>query len=194
MLEHLTAKRALDEKTAICFAYYNYRTPELQDPSNIAAALAKQLCCKYEAIPQWLLRYKHDSRSPSTASSPETFVKLASEMNLKEVYIVIDALDECPEQERPRFIALITKIISDLPCAKVFVTSRREGDIERAFTESKMPTIQVQTQSVAADIESFVRSEVKRLRSGYHGKKLFLSSDALEGKVIQTLTEKAEGM
>ncbi|KAF2104338.1 ankyrin [Rhizodiscina lignyota] len=60
--------------------------------------------------------------------------------------------------------------------------------------ESKTPTIQVQAQSIAADIESFVRSEVKMLRKGYHGKKLFLYSDALEGKIIQTLTQKAEGM
>lgn len=122
------------------------------------------------------------------------FAKLASDMSLREVYIVIDALDECPEQNRPRFIATITAIISSFPCAKIFITSRREGDIERAFSESSTPTIQMQAESITADVQTYVHAEVKKLRKGYHGKKLFLRSNALEEKIVRTLTQEANGM
>jgi hypothetical protein len=61
-------------------------------------------------------------------------------MKVKEVYIVIDALDECPENDRPDIIRLLTEVMALLPCVKVFVTSRREGDIERAFAETSTPT------------------------------------------------------
>jgi ankyrin repeat domain-containing protein 50 len=184
----------LDENIAICFAYYNYRTLELQDPSQIAAALIKQLCRKRDDIPPWLLKFKHDSLSSSTASKQESFIKLAEDLEFKEVFVVIDALDECPERERYHIICFITEVMKSLRCAKIFVTSRRESDIVRAFEDSNTPTIQIKAENVAADIENFVQSEVKKLRKGFYGKKLHLTSDVLEARIIQTLTEKAEGM
>jgi ankyrin repeat domain-containing protein 50 len=119
---------------------------------------------------------------------------LIEELNFREVYVVIDALDECPERERHHIIGFIIEVIKALPCVKIFVTSRRESDISRAFEESNTPTIHIEAENVAGDIESFVRSEVHKLRNGYHGRKFHLASDALEVRVIQTLTEKAAGM
>jgi ankyrin repeat domain-containing protein 50 len=112
-----------------------------------------------------------------------------------EVYMVIDALDECPQRERHHIIGFITEVMKALRCVKIFVTSRRESDIIRAFEESSTPTIQIKAENVAADIETFVSSEVQKLRNGYpDGRKLYLDSDLLEARVIQTLTEKAAGM
>jgi hypothetical protein len=194
LLEYLTATSGLDDSTAICFAYYNYRTPESQDPKQIAAVLLKQLCRQSGIIPLELLNFKQEARRPSLADIEQFLVRLPVDMRLKKVYIVIDALDECPEKYRPDIIRLLTETMSGISCAKVFVTSRKESDIERAFAESSTPTIQIQAENVAADIRSFVDSEVKKLRKGRHGKKLFLSSDILEATVISTLTKMAEGM
>ena len=127
-------------------------------------------------------------------SKQESFIKLADDLDFKEVYVVIDALDECPERERHHVIRFITEVLKGPRCVKIFVTSRRESDIVRAFEESSTPTIQIKTENVTADIESFVQSEVKKLRNGYHGKKLYLADDTLESRIIQTLTEKADGM
>jgi hypothetical protein len=137
-----------------------------------------------DTIPPWLLKFKHDRLSPSTASTQESFISLTEELNLKEVYMVIDALDECPELERQHIIGFVTRVTEYLPCTKVFITSRRESDIVRAFNKSSTPTIQIKAKNIATDIESFVRSEVKKLRKGYYGKKLCLSSDFLEARII----------
>ena len=123
-----------------------------------------------------------------------SFIKLADNLEFKEVFVVIDALDECPERERHHVIRFISEVMKALRCAKIFVTSRRESDIVRAFEDGSTPTIQIKEENVAADIESFVQSEVKTLRKGFYGKKLHLTSDVLEARVIQTLTEKADGM
>ena len=112
----------------------------------------------------------------------------------QEVFLVIDALDECPISQRPYVIGFITEVISSLPCAKIFITSRRESDIVRAFESTNTPTIQISAENVAADIERFVCSEVAELKQGYHGKKLHLNSSACERRIISTLTEKADGM
>ena len=194
MLEYITAECALVENIAICFAYYNYRSPELKDPSKIVAALVKQLCRKIDTIPPWLLKFKHDSLDPSTASTQESLIMLVEELKFRKVYIVIDALDECPENERHRIIGIISGVIKALDGAKIFITSRRESDILRAFEESSTPTIQIKADNVAADIESFVCDEVKKLRKGYNGKKLHITNDFLAERVIKTLTQRAEGM
>jgi hypothetical protein len=194
VLEYLTAKSGLDEKTAICFAYYNYRNTDAQAPLQIAEALLKQLCRQREAVPSELLDFKREARRPSLADMEQFFIKLPLQMSFDEVYIVIDALDECPKDQRPNIIGLLSMVMSSIPCAKVFVTSRREGDIERAFAESGTATIQIQADNIAADVRSFVESEVKKLRKGDRGKQLFLSSDVLEAKVILALTDHAGGM
>jgi len=140
------------------------------------------------------LKLKRDSLSSSIASTQESFITLAQELNYEEVFVVVDALDECPQAERRHIVGFITDVMKALPCAKIFVTSRRESDIIRAFEENNTPTIQIEAKNVAGDIETFVRSEVQKLRKGYHGRKLYLTSDILEARVIQTLTEKAAGM
>lgn len=116
--------------------------------------------------------------------------------DLRQVYVVFDALDECSEQEREAILGFITGIATaTVPCyVKVFVTSRREMDIAKAFEDKRIPTIQIRAENVAADIKTFARSQVEKLRAGEHGKTLYITSDELKEKIVQTLAVKAEGM
>ena len=84
--------------------------------------------------------------------------------------------------------------MKSIPCAKVFITSRKESDITEAFKREKAPIIEVKAENVAEDIRRYVGTEVKRLRAGYNGKRLYIGSDTLEDKIIRALTDKAEGM
>lgn len=108
------------------------------------------------------------------------------------MYVVIDALDECPE--RHHILGFIANVVQELPCIKFFITSRRELDIIEAFEKSNTPTIQIKAENVAVDIKRFVQDEVAKLRNGYHGKKLHLKSDLLEATIVRTLSENADGM
>jgi len=193
VLERITTEFALHDNVGISFAYYNYRKPELGDLSIIIGALIKQLCQKKDYIPSELLRLRHDSHSNLTASNPDSFVSLAK--SFKEVFIILDALDECPEHERHRIIGFINKVVAELQCAKIFITSRREADIVEAF-EGKTSTVQIEAKNVAADIALYVRDEVAKakLPGGWNGKRLYLTSDKLQGKIIDTLVSKADGM
>jgi hypothetical protein len=192
VLEHVTTERALHKDVGIGFAYYTYQSPEMRDVFQIIVALIKQLCRKRDVIPQGFLKIKQDAIDPSQLGNQESFTTVASEF--REVLMVIDALDECPKDARYRILGFLSGVVNSLPCAKVFVTSRRERDIEEAFMKLNTPIIEIEAGNVAADILSYVRSETKRLRDGYDGKKLYLKSDALEENIIRTLTEKAEGM
>lgn len=194
VLEHITAEKGLQKNTAICFAYYNYRDTQLGDVSQIIAALIKQLCRKRESIPYDLLKLKHDALSPSLVGTQERFISLVE--GLSQVFVVFDALDECPEQERNKILGFITSIVTmSVQChIKVFVTSRREMDIAKAFENKRIPAIQIQAENVAADIQTFARSQVERLCAGKDGKTLYVVSSKLKEKIIQTLARKADGM
>ena len=192
MLEHVTTERALHKDVGIGFAYYNYQSTEMRDVSQIIVALIKQLCRKKDVVPPGFLKVKQDAMDPSQLGNQESFITVASEF--REVVVIIDALDECPKDARNRILGFLSGVANNLPCAKVFVTSRRERDIEEAFMKLKTPIIEIEAGSVAADISSYVRSEVKRLRDGYDGKRLYLKNDTLEMTIVRTLTEKADGM
>ena len=192
MLEHVTTERALHKDVGIGFAYYNYKSTEMRDASLIIVALIKQLCRKKDVVPPGFLKVKQDAMDPSQLGNQESFITVASEF--REVVVIIDALDECPKDARNRILGFLSGVANNLPCAKVFVTSRRERDIEEAFMKLKTPIIEIEAGSVAADISSYVRSEVKRLRDGYDGKRLYLKNDTLEMTIVRTLTEKADSM
>jgi hypothetical protein len=116
--------------------------------------------------------------------------------DLSQVYVVFDALDECPEQERGDILGFITGIVTaQVRChVKIFVTSRNEMDIAEAFGDRHIPTIQIQTKNVTADIETFTRSQVEKLQAEEHGKTLYVTDDGLKEKIVRTLAAKADGM
>jgi DNA-binding Xre family transcriptional regulator len=194
VIENITAQHGLQENAAICFAYYNYQNTRLGEVSQVIAALIKQLCRKKDCIPQDLLKVKHDALPPSLIGTREQLVSLIE--GLSQVFVVFDALDECPEQARKDILSFITSIVT-VPgtcCVKVFVTSREEMDIAKAFQDKQLPMFRIQAENVAADIGTFARSQVEMLVKGEHGKTLYVTSDDLRDKIVWTLAAKADGM
>ncbi|KAF2714347.1 ankyrin, partial [Pleomassaria siparia CBS 279.74] len=194
VIEDITAKNGLREDTAVCFVYYNYRDMQLKELHQIVAALLKQLCRRRNRIPYNLLQTKNDALSPALVGTQERFVSLVEDLG--QVYVVFDALDECPEQERGDILGFITGIVTArIGChVKVFVTSRNEMDIAKAFEDKHIPTIQIQAENVAADIETFARGQIEKLQAGENGKTLYINSVELKEKIVQTLAMKAQGM
>lgn len=109
--------------------------------------------------------------------------------NSDGTYLVLDALDECPMRED--LIELVTDLFRKTKeKANVFITSRKEFDIEEALSEIQVEDIHridVDNQCVQVDIENFVRSRLstdRRLRKW---------TDQ-EPKVLDVLARKAGGM
>ena len=77
---------------------------------------------------------------------------------------------------------MILKLVNELPCAKVFVTSRKEADITNKFSQLNEPTIEIEAKNSADDIEIYVRGQVGSLISEGD---LQLQDDSLQEKIIQ---------
>ncbi|KAK5657585.1 hypothetical protein OQA88_3159, partial [Cercophora sp. LCS_1] len=113
----------------------------------------------------------------------------------RRVHLTFDALDECDGREKwllPFLCGLVDRYRRHpelLVQMKIFVTSRRQRDIEQAF--SAVPTIHIVAQNVDSDIRSFVGYQLQqRLDDGSLGSVHF----RLKDEIANRLAAKANGM
>jgi hypothetical protein len=91
----------------------------------------------------------------------------------EDVYIFLDALDECPksdreqEREREELLNRIHQICSwNKDCLHIITTSRKERDIEESFTGLSMShnnfkIVAFQGAHVEEDIKKYIRAKFK---------------------------------
>lgn len=102
----------------------------------------------------------------STTGS-ETTKRGGTANNLGNIFILIDALDECPQRdnERQEVLDLIKEMKSwSTSNLHLLVTSRKEVDIEETLVDIlTLPPISIQGSQVAADIDLFVDYQLKTI-------------------------------
>ena len=116
------------------------------------------------------------------------------------VYIIVDALDECPNFDEcpdsgmstPREVVLdlLENLIRlDLPNLRICVTSRPEIDIKMALEQLPHSSVSLHDEiGQKEDISNYVRGVV------YSDKKMWRLRDDDKGLVIEELSNKADGM
>jgi hypothetical protein len=105
---------------------------------------------------------------------------------LSEIFIVIDALDECPETEgtRDNFLAEVLKLHQN---ARLLVTSRYIPTIESQFENATRLEICASDRDIGIYLESRIERENRLAR---HVK----AAPDLKGVLISTVRRKAKGM
>ena len=103
-----------------------------------------------------------------------------------EVFIVIDALDECPELDQTRK-ELLTEVRGLLPKVRLMVTSRNIPSIENMFKHDKRLEIRAQDQ----DIRKFIESQIERREELLD---LLEGHDDVRCSIISRIIERANGM
>jgi hypothetical protein len=152
--------------------------------------LLKQLCLQHENIPEELIKVKQKVKEPVDLSDTDLFASITK--SYQRVFVVIDGLDECPQERRSPILNFIVKASGSTDSnIKVFVSSRKESDISSRFKYLKTPAIELETGKVTPDIQSFVGFEASRLRSE---SELYVSDDDLFAEIIQRLVDKSDGM
>jgi hypothetical protein len=106
-----------------------------------------------------------------------------------EVYVAIDALDECINKNgRIIWTELLSKLKSSISNLRLFYTSRDIEDFAGTLTGS----IRIDIRASEADIQAYVQAEVAKSAESLLA---FCEQDAeLENKISQAIASKAEGM
>ena len=103
-------------------------------------------------------------------NSPQLLQEILEELcaNHDLLFVCIDGLDECDENERSLVMSLIgriTKVSKADQSVRFFVTGRRENDMEKSL--SSAIRLKIKTHHVEKDILFYIKTQTAKLRERF---------------------------
>ena len=181
------------------FFYFDFRDADKQDLRSLLSSLLIQLSNRSHNFSTILSKFylAHDcgSRQPSEGALMECLKDMLALPGQGEIYIVLDALDECPNVSgyptpREKVLKIIQEVVRlCLPHVHLGIMSRPEVDIRDALAPLTAHNLSLndqagQKQDIFDYIKSMIHSDPRMQRWREEDRQL----------VIKTLMEKAGGM
>ncbi|KAJ9149081.1 Zinc finger, ZZ-type [Pleurostoma richardsiae] len=183
------------DERKLAYFYFDFQEIESQDEGVLLGSLLRQLCAGEAAIPkpvQDLYTRNHPSGyQPSTEELESTLFAIIGSLE-KEVYIILDALDELPEKhdstKRREVLRRIDRMVSRrFANLHILTTSRDVMDIREKLASLCGQAISIQSSHVDADIAKYVRTCLKEDR-------FVRLPDYIKALIEAKLAEQADGM
>lgn len=182
---------------SLAFFYCDFRDVKKKDRWNILSSLLHQLCVQSDLYSTILANFyaQHRRQRPTDEALVACLTEMLKLPGQAPVYIVLDALDECPNTEsleppREKVLKLVAALVgADFPNLHLCVTSRPEADITPVLDPLCLHSVSIHRESgQRGDIDNYIMSFV-------HNDPLMKSWKAEDKQlVIDVLTEKADGM
>ena len=185
----------------MAYFYFDFKDLRKQTCHDLLRSLVSQLstdsspCCDilhrvYEA-------HKNGTQQPSDDTLKECLKQMLTLLARGSTFIVLDALDECPDSftfpsPRDEVLQLVKELVDlHLPRLHICATSRPEVDIRAVLEPLAFRSVSLHDESgQKADIADYVRNVVNSSPSS--AMRRWRAED--KGLVIETLTERADGM
>ena len=184
---------------SIAYFYFDFRDVDKQNRRDLLPSLLTQLSDQShrhcDILNDRYLKHGSGAQKPSEDELIQCLKEMLMLPDQQHVYIVIDALDECPDTSglpspREQVLDLVKELVElSSPNLRLCVTSRPEIDIRRALEPLTSLRVSLHEQSgqrrdIVDYVTSVVQSDAKMRRWRDEDKKL----------VIKTLSERADGM
>jgi hypothetical protein len=183
----------------MAYFYFDFRDVDKQKLHNLLPSLLIQLsslsdsCC--DILSRLYSAHDRGAREPSDRAMVECLKEMLVLDTQRPTYIIIDALDECPNSSTvPSPLEEVLEFVDELvglhlSKVHICVTSRPESDIQAFLEPLTSQPVSLhdesgQQQDVADYVSSFVHSDRRMRRWREEDKNL----------VIKTLSENANGM
>ena len=198
IIEDITAQHEAGS-AIVTYFYCDFRDEDKQNCRNLILSIISQLCAQSDICCDTLSRIYLDHyngrRKPSDETLTRCLRKIVSLPDQVPIYIIVDALDECPNESglptpREEVLELVKNLVGlCVPNLHICVTSRPEIDIQSALGPLTTLHVSLHDQSgqkndIVDYISSVVYSDTKMQRWREEDREL----------VIETLTERANGM
>lgn len=131
--KHLKDEYEDDPQTALAYHFFSFGNLGQQKVTAMLSSLVRQLCASRPDTPRPIKRFENymaRGERPDVTTLENALI--AAVHGFSAVFIVVDALDECPtlQGERPKLLACLRRIIATMPDnLHIFRTSRAERDI-----------------------------------------------------------------
>jgi hypothetical protein len=183
---------------SLAFFYCDFREDQKKDLRGLLSSLLVQLCHQSDSYCDMLFKFYSEhvkgSRHPGDDELTECLGNLLKLPGQAPVYLIFDALDECPNtssiSSRDEVLNFIEELInSQIQNLRICVTSRPEADIKDVLDPLIFDSVSLHDESgQKKDIEDYIKSAIYTNRKNKRWK---VDDRQL---VINVLTEKADGM
>ncbi|KAF4548959.1 NACHT domain-containing protein 2 [Elsinoe fawcettii] len=181
----------------ILYFYYDFADVNKQSMDSTLRTLLCQLAEMDEQHAEAIREFWHDhndgSRQPG---KEEMYAVLRRELQAAgEVYILLDALDECTTRGAGGSLSLLDwlkQLHQDVKGLRLLCTSRPESDIEESFLSwvPQESRISIRGEEVSSDIDAYVYAAVRE----FAGLQRWHDRPEVQDLICHTLSSKADGM
>jgi len=172
----------------VIYLYCSYKEEEVQTPQNMIGSLLKQMVQQEAALPDDVrsLYNKHRQKKTNPKLDELTRLLIQEAKTRSLVFVIVDALDECPERgnTRGRLLAEIQKLPQN---ARILITSRYSPKIKESF--EKVPHIDI--RATGEDVKLYIEARIEKGRSLA---KHVRSNPTLLEEITATVVESSQGM
>ena len=171
----------------LLYFYFTFNDQRKRDVDGVLRSLLAQIVGSRAVIPEQIEQLYNSNnkgqQQPDLASLRST---LLSVLETSDIYLVLDAADEC--LERADLLELIKDVKDNCQNVNILITSRREPDLEAVLRSDPKSAICIEDDIVSGDIRLYVR---KQLQSDQH---LQRWSEDLKSETEAALVSGAKGM
>ena len=184
---------------SLAFYYCDFRDDQKKDRrgllSSILFQLSEQSDSYHDILSTFFSAHRDGAQSPSDDELTRCLKNLLKLTGQAPVYLIVDALDECPNtpdllSHREKILILLEDLVdSAFPELRICVTSRPETDIKLVLEPLTFRSVSIHNESgQMQDIESYIKWAV-----GSH-RKMRRWKPEHKQLVIDVLTKRADGM
>ena len=184
---------------SLAIFYYDFREDRKKHVSGLLSSVLFQLCDQsdsyYDVLSGFHSTYRNGAQSPGDDELVQCLMDLLKRPGPRPVYLVIDALDECPSTSslsspREKLLSFLEDLVeAQFPNLRICVTSRPEVDIKAILEPLAFRSICLHDESGQLnDIIKYIESIVNT------NKNMKIWNPEYKQLVIDVLTKKADGM
>ena len=188
MVDHLDDRVKLTGGRLLYF-YFDYRQQSEQTPFNVLVTLLRQLLSTISSFPNAASDlYKRIDKGqglPGWKDLMTSFRNICASSS-EELFLVLDALDECDEKTHREPILDLLEFLSESNVRMLIISRPYPQDINGAFAD--YPQIVIEASD--SDIRAFLLEKITKSRR----KSSRFIDETLREEIIQSITSKSQGM
>ncbi|CAN9214993.1 unnamed protein product [Alternaria alternata] len=187
VIEQVFGRVSGQDNVAFAYFYFSFSDAQKQNYTSVLLSMVAQLSRKRSVHPLLRAAYSQaPSQKPSSEVLEHIFLALLEESRTS--YLVVDALDECSEEQREKILEGFRRITQSLPEIRLPITSRKEADIEDLLSSWPVTRFTIDEESVNQDIDLYVKNALATDR------KLVKLPSATKKEIEDEFRKKSDGM
>lgn len=163
----LSGDRELNCDEGYAFFYCNQEAPALQEPQSVPRSYVRQPATlpRYpQKVQSRVLEHYRVAHKLGKALGLDDYKQALSELLdvCPRTILALDALDECNKWPRDSLIRILTTLVKEANRpVKLFVSSRKEGDIEKLLPWKGL--IEITPEHSGTDIEKYIDKQIAKV-------------------------------